>query len=79
MFSPPPPTSFFFFHLDLPGNNNAKKKPYVSFSSLFPWQHGNVATRAVQLLFKEELQHEKEAECDEPEGYKELGEEEEEE
>lgn len=36
-----------------------------------------MATRAVQLLFKEELQHEKEAECDEPEGYKELGEEEE--
>lgn len=34
--------------------------------------HGNVATRAVQLLFKEELQHEKEAECDEPEGYTKL-------
>lgn len=36
-----------------------------------------MATRAVQLLFKEELQHEKEAECDEPEGNKELREEEE--
>lgn len=38
-----------------------------------------MATRAVQFLFKEEMQHEKEAECDEPEGYKELGEEKEEE
>lgn len=35
-----------------------------------------MATRAVQLLFKEELQHEQEAECDKLEGYKELGEEE---
>lgn len=63
-----------FFHL--PGNNN--KKTYVSFSSLFPWQLGNVVTRAVQLLFKEELLHEKESECDEPKGYKYLGKEEEE-
>lgn len=46
--------------------------------SLFPWQHCNVAMRAVQLLFKEELQHEKEAECDEPEAgrKRELGQEE---
>ncbi len=42
-----------------------KKHICLYFISVFPWQHSNGERRAIQILLKEELHHEKQAEWDE--------------